>query len=116
MYNGLFFQLVPIFLTSVFLLRRTIVSTHFEPTDARSAFPCFDEPHLKARFFVSITHDAALTALSNMPINNTLKIDNKTVKDEFEPSVKMSTYLVAFSVNDFKFKENKTKSGKRVSC
>ncbi|XP_065670521.1 endoplasmic reticulum aminopeptidase 1 isoform X1 [Hydra vulgaris] len=94
--------------------QRTIVSTHFEPTDARSAFPCFDEPHLKARFFVSITHDATLTALSNMPVNKTIIVDKNTVKDEFEPSVKMSTYLVAFSVNDFKYKEKKTKSGKRV--
>lgn len=93
---------------------RSIVSTHFEPTDARSAFPCLDEPFFKAIFHVSITHHKNLTALSNMPLKQTSIIDNHTVHDEFEASVRMSTYLVAFTVNDFKYKETNTSSGIQV--
>jgi len=44
---------------------RRIASTHFEPTYARRAFPCFDEPHLKAKFLMTITHDRDLVAFFN---------------------------------------------------
>ena len=87
-----------------------MVSTHFEPTDARSAFPCLDEPFFKAIFHISITHNNNLTALSNMPVEKTNKVDENRITDHFMATVKMSTYLVAFSVNDFKFKEMFTPS------
>ncbi|MDZ4833251.1 MAG: M1 family metallopeptidase [Candidatus Melainabacteria bacterium] len=45
--------------------RHTIASTHFEPTHARRAFPCFDEPEFKATFKIYLEVDAKLTALSN---------------------------------------------------
>lgn len=91
-----------------------MVSTHFEPTDARSAFPCLDEPFFKAKFHVTIIHDKNFTALSNMPLKRSSPYDSDNVFDEFEPSVRMSTYLVAFSVNDFYFKERKTIRGMLV--
>lgn len=49
-----------------------------------------------------------------MPLKQTSIIDNHTVHDEFEASVRMSTYLVAFTVNDFKYKETNTSSGIQV--
>lgn len=51
--------------------RRFLATTHFEPTSARSAFPCFDEPSFKAKFKISIFRDRFHLALCNMPIINT---------------------------------------------
>lgn len=50
---------------------RYLATTHFEPTYARSAFPCFDEPQFKARFKMSIFRDRFHISLFNMPITST---------------------------------------------
>uniref|UniRef100_A0AAQ5YVC0 Aminopeptidase n=1 Tax=Amphiprion ocellaris TaxID=80972 RepID=A0AAQ5YVC0_AMPOC len=47
---------------------RTLASTHFEPTSARMAFPCFDEPNFKANFSVRIRRSQEYISLSNMPV------------------------------------------------
>uniref|UniRef100_A0A7M5XDN7 Aminopeptidase n=2 Tax=Clytia hemisphaerica TaxID=252671 RepID=A0A7M5XDN7_9CNID len=97
-----------------FGIRKKMVSTHFEPTDARSAFPCLDEPFYKAVFHISVEHESNLTALSNMPVKqSSTSHDNKNLT-VFEPTVKMSTYLVAFSVNEFKYVETSTPNGVKV--
>ena len=82
--------------------RRNYAVTQFESTDARRAYPSFDEPALKATYDVALTIDAADTAISNGPIASDTPgpISGKhTLK--FLTSPKMSTYLVAFLVGDF---------------
>ena len=84
-------------------------STQFESCDARRAFPCFDEPNLKASFDVSIEIPDDLTALSNMPEIGSLKSTKPGFKTvSFEKTPKMSTYLLAWTVADLEYVETFT--------
>ncbi|XP_074648583.1 aminopeptidase A-like [Tubulanus polymorphus] len=91
----------------------SLATSKFEPVEARKAFPCLDEPNLKAKFTVTLIHRPSFIALSNMPIssNFTRESDNLTVTS-FEESVKMSTYLVCFIVCDFEYKQMTTADNK----
>ncbi|OAD57971.1 Glutamyl aminopeptidase [Eufriesea mexicana] len=99
--------------------KRYLATTHFEPTYARSAFPCFDEPQYKAKFKVSIFRDRFHIALCNMPVMNTedagFYMGTGLLRDDFQESVEMSTYLVAFVVCDFKRVSKLTKRNISVS-
>uniref|UniRef100_A0A8K9XFZ7 Aminopeptidase n=1 Tax=Oncorhynchus mykiss TaxID=8022 RepID=A0A8K9XFZ7_ONCMY len=94
---------------------RNLASTHFEPTSARMAFPCFDEPSFKANYSVSIRRSRAHIALSNMPVEQTVVLDDGLMEDRFAVSVRMSSYLVAFIVCDFRSVSATTASGVKVS-
>ncbi|KAL4801543.1 peptidase family M1-domain-containing protein [Aspergillus unguis] len=83
-----------------------MLSTQFESCDARRAFPCFDEPNLKATFDFEIEVPKGQTAISNMPV--------KAEKDGSKPGLKvvsfdrtpvMSTYLLAWAIGDFDYVE-----------
>ncbi|XP_042874237.1 aminopeptidase N-like [Penaeus japonicus] len=82
-----------------------LAATQFQPTDARRAFPCMDEPALKATFTVSLAREEHMTTLSNMPVYDTAPVEGQEgwVWDHYNTTVKMSTYLVAFIVSDFDF-------------
>ncbi|PIC54856.1 hypothetical protein B9Z55_003937 [Caenorhabditis nigoni] len=75
-------------------------ATQFEPTFARKMLPCFDEPNFKATFQVSIIRNSHHIARSNMNLLLSKEYKNGLIKDEFEKSVKMSTYLLAVAVLD----------------
>jgi alanyl aminopeptidase len=74
--------------------------TQFEPTDARRAFPCFDEPVWKTPFTVAITAPADLVALANMH-EAQRRPDGGRVRFEFDASPPLPTYLVALAVGAF---------------
>jgi puromycin-sensitive aminopeptidase len=75
----------------------TLAATQFEATDARRAFPCWDEPDFKAVFATTLVIDSGLTAVSNTGVQSESIEGNKKVL-RFADSMKMSTYLVAFVV------------------
>ena len=81
---------------------QVIATTQFEATDARRAFPCWDEPDFKAVFAITLVVDADLTAVSNAAeISRSPRAEaNDGDKHEvrFADTMVMSTYLVAFIV------------------
>src|SRR5215467_5212744 len=85
---------------------KPLASTQFESTDARRAFPCWDEPALKAVFQVTLVVDEKLTAISNTRVVRETRLETIGKKEVvFADSIKMSTYLVAFIVGEFEATE-----------
>ncbi|CAF4116475.1 unnamed protein product [Rotaria socialis] len=79
--------------------------TQFEPAYARQAFPCFDEPALKAKFTISIRASKHLTTLSNMPIKSHRNDGAHTCIYDFDTTPIMSTYLVAYVIGAYDYIE-----------
>src|SRR5207244_2132163 len=76
-----------------------VAASQFEATDARRAFPCWDEPAFKAVFAVTLAIDPALTAVSNTRVVAERREGSKRVL-AFADTIRMSTYLVAFVVGE----------------
>ena len=76
----------------------TIAVTQFQSTDARRAFPCWDEPAFKATFASTLVVDRNLLAISNTAVVEQADLDDGRRRLTFAPTMPMSTYLVAFVV------------------
>ena len=78
-----------------------IAVTQFQESDARRAFPCLDHPARKAVFTVEMVIDKNLTAISNTDIHTVTDLDDGRRRVTFDPTPKMSTYLLFFGVGPF---------------
>src|SRR5580692_7428048 len=85
---------------------RKYAATQLEATDARRAFPSFDEPAYKATFDVIVTADQAMTVISNTKvISDTPGPGDGKHTVRFATTPKMSCYLVAMVVGNFEYIE-----------
>jgi aminopeptidase N/puromycin-sensitive aminopeptidase len=84
---------------------RKYAASQFESTDARRAFPSFDEPEYKATFDITAVADKGLVAISNQRVQSDTAGpgDKHTVR--FATTAKMSSYLAALVVGDFEYIE-----------
>lgn len=82
-----------------------IATTQFEATDARKAFPCFDEPDLKAVFSISLEAPETFLAVSNAPELSTSSLGDGYKLVSFKDTIPMSTYLVALIVGPLEASE-----------
>ncbi len=79
-------------------VEHVIATSQMESTDARRAFPCWDEPELKATFEITLVVDDALAAFSNSSVVEETPEPGGKRRVRFAPTMIMSTYLVAFVV------------------
>ena len=85
---------------------RKYAVTQFEATDARRAFPSFDEPDYKATFDVTVIADKGLLAISNGKVlSDTPGPGDAKHTVKFATTAKMSSYLVALAVGQFEYVE-----------
>ena len=91
-----------------------LATTQFEATDARRAFPCWDEPACKATFQLTLNIPAHLDAVSNTPILEQAGLDAGFKSIMFGRTPIMSTYLMAFVVGDLSYIEQEAANNTTV--
>jgi len=84
---------------------RKYAATQFEATDARRAFPSFDEPGYKATFDITTVADKGQVAISNSKISSDTPGPGEKHTVRFATTPKMSSYLAALVVGNFEYIE-----------
>ena len=79
-----------------------LATTQFQPTDARHAFPCYDEPAIRASYSLEIRHDVSYYVISNMPVESvTSEDDTGYYITKFEATPTVQTYILGILVANF---------------
>ena len=78
-----------------------ILCTDLEPAEARTVFPCVDEPSYKAVYRVQITTDTGRKVIFNTPEAAAEDLGGGRTRHVFQETPKMSTYLFFFAIGDF---------------
>ncbi len=86
-------------------VEHAIATSQCQATDARRVFPCWDEPDIKAVFQTTMVVAPGLAAFSNTSEQSRTELDDGRVEFRFAPTMKMSTYLLAFIVGPFEATE-----------
>jgi len=81
--------------------KKRALYTQFENSDARRFIPSWDEPNYKATFNLTATVPSDEMAVSNMPVASKKDVGHGLSEVTFQPSPKMSTYLLFFGTGDF---------------
>lgn len=87
-----------------------LATTQFSPTNARQAFPCYDEPRYRRSILLQIRHHRNYSAISTMPVAE-LREDGEYVTTIFEETPPMATYTFSFTISDFDFVESADNNG-----
>uniref|UniRef100_A0AAY4EEL8 Aminopeptidase n=1 Tax=Denticeps clupeoides TaxID=299321 RepID=A0AAY4EEL8_9TELE len=87
-------------------VEKILATSQMHPTHARKTFPCFDEPAMKAVFHITLVHERGTVALSNAfsycpEVVDTVIDGSLVTRTTFEPTKRMSTYLLALVVSDY---------------
>jgi aminopeptidase N len=93
---------------------KQLIMTQLESHHAREAFPCIDEPEAKAVFTMHLQTRPGITVLGNTPVREQVTKGDKLLTS-FEPTPKMSTYLLAFVLGDMQRKTTNTNRGTEVN-
>lgn len=75
--------------------------TLFVPSDAHMAFPCFDQPDLKANFTLDVTAPKSWKVITNTPLKQSQSSENNQQRNIFLETKRLSTYLFAFAAGPF---------------
>lgn len=93
---------------------KQLIMTQFESHHAREGFPCIDEPEAKAIFTMHVHSRTGVSVLGNTPVADQTEA-NGVLQTTFEPTPKMSTYLLAFVLGELHSKSTKTARGTEVN-
>jgi len=86
-------------------VEHTIATSQCQATDARRVLPCWDEPDFKATFQTTMVVPSDLETFTNTAEVQRTNLDDGRVEVEFAPTMKMSSYLLAFVVGAFEATE-----------